>query len=82
MKKVFFPIMLFFSISILLASCGSYYKITDPQSQKSYYTTDVDKEKSGAVNFTDEKTKEEVTIQNSEISEISKEEFKKQTCEE
>ena len=61
----------------VLSACASYYKITDPASGKVFYTTDIDKENSGAVSFTDEKSKTQVTLQNSEIAEISSDEYDK-----
>jgi pyruvate dehydrogenase E2 component (dihydrolipoamide acetyltransferase) len=51
--------------------------VTDPQSGKEYYTDNVDKVKmSGAVKLKDARTGSEVTIQNSEVKEISKDEYK------
>ncbi len=64
--------MLVFTVS----GCASYYRVTDPTSSATYYTKKVDEKISGAVSFTDEKTKTKVTIQSSEIKEISKDEFK------
>lgn len=80
MRKGLILMALTLFLTAFLASCGSYYKITEPATQKVYYTTDIDKEDSGAVNFKDQITQEDVTIQNSEISEISKEEFKLKTA--
>ncbi len=80
MKKGLFLIVLTVFLTAFLASCGSYYKITEPTTQKVYYATDIDKVDSGAVSFKDEITQKKVTIQNSEISEISKEEFNLKTA--
>ena len=63
------------SLTILLAGCGGYYQVRDPASSKNYYTEDIDKEGS-AVKFKDAKTGSVVTLQNSEIKEISKDDFK------
>ena len=63
------------ALTILLAGCGGYYQVRDPASSKNYYTEDVDK-KGSAVTFKDAKTGSDVTLQNSEIKEISKEDFK------
>jgi len=61
----------------LLSGCTTYYKITDPASNKVFYTTDIDKERSGAITFTDQKSKQKVTLQSSGISEISSDEYDK-----
>jgi len=61
----------------LVAGCGSdYYRVNDPTGNKEYYTTDIDKSKAGAITFKDEKSGSVVTLQSSEIKEISKDEFK------
>lgn len=58
------------------ASCGSHYMVKDPATDKTYYTQKIESQKSGAVQFKDGKTGSEVTLQNSEISEISEDEYK------
>lgn len=61
----------------LLAGCGgSYYRVNDPAGDRHYYTTDIDKTKAGAITFKDEKSGSEVTLQSSEVKEISEDEFK------
>ena len=61
---------------ILVSGCTSYYKVTDPHSGKTYYTTKIQKtKKSGAIKLTDERTGQTVTIQNSELKEVSKDEY-------
>ena len=70
-------------LTTLLAGCfgGSYYMVRDPASSTAYYTTDVDKAGgAGAVKFKDQKTGSTVTLQSSEVKEISKDEFSKQTA--
>ena len=59
----------------VLASCSSYYRVSDPAGTKEYYTKDIDKSKAGTITFKDEKTGAEVTLQSSEIKEISEDEF-------
>jgi uncharacterized protein YceK len=61
----------------LLSGCATYYKVSDPNSSNVYYTTDIDKEKSGAISFTDAKSKAKVTLQSSAITEISSDEWDK-----
>jgi glycyl-tRNA synthetase (class II) len=61
----------------LLAGCGGgYYRVNDPGGTKEYYTTDIDETKTGAITFKDEKSGSQVTLQSSEVKEISKDEFK------
>ena len=70
-------------LTTFLVGCfgGSYYMVRDPASGTAYYTTDVDKAGgTGAVKFKDEKTGSTVTLQSSEVKEISKDEFAKQTA--
>jgi len=57
------------------AGCTTYYRVTDQPTRKTYYTTDFDRTYSGAVRFYDEKSLSEVTLQSSEIVEISKSAF-------
>ncbi len=67
------------AFSMLLSGCfGSYYMVRDPASGTQYYTTDVDKAlTTGAVKFKDAKSGSVVTLQSSEVKEISKDEFTK-----
>jgi hypothetical protein len=61
----------------LLAGCGgSYYRVNDPAGERQYYTTEIEKTKAGAITFKDEKSGSVVTLQSSEIKEISGDEFK------
>jgi len=65
-----------FLLLLLLASgCTTYYRVTDQSTRRAYYTTDIDRADSGAVRFYDEKSRASVTLQSSEIVEISKEAF-------
>ena len=58
-----------------MVGCTDYYKVTDPTTGATYYTTD-SKSRDGSVQFTDEKTGSKVLIQNAEVKEISKSEYK------
>ena len=60
---------------IFAAGCTTYYRVTDQSSRRAYYTTGIDRTDSGAVRFYDEKSRASVTLQSSEIVEISKEAF-------
>jgi uncharacterized protein YceK len=62
-------------LSLVLGGCGSYYIVKDPSSGRAYYATEVDKSKSGTVSFKDEKTGSSVTLQNSEVREVGKDEY-------
>jgi hypothetical protein len=62
-----------------LVACTTYYKVTDPTSQKVYYTTKVNEEKGGAVSLKDAGSGARVTIQNSEVVEIKGDEYKAAT---
>lgn len=63
-------------VLLVLAGCGGYWQVIDPASKNIYYTEEVDQMKGGAVKFIDAKTGSQVTLQNSEVKEVSKDEFK------
>jgi uncharacterized protein YceK len=60
---------------ILLGGCTSYYKVTDPTTGKSYYTTEVKQRSNGSATLKDARTGSTVNVQNSEVQTIKKEEF-------
>ena len=60
----------------VLAGCGGYWMVTDPTTKKVYYTEKLKGSKGGAVKFKDAKTGNEVSLQNTEVKEVSKDEFK------
>ena len=63
-------------VVLLFASgCTTYYRVTDQATRKAYYTTDIDRREGGAVQFHDVKSRANVTLQSSEIIEISREAF-------
>lgn len=68
-----------FLLVSLTACGGGYYKVTDPATDKIYYTTEVKSEKGGAVKLMDANTGSMVTLQNSEVIEINKEDFRANT---
>jgi len=63
---------------LLVGGCSStYYKVTDPQSGNAYYTEKVDTlVGTGAVKVKDARTGSLVTLQSSEVKEISEKEYK------
>ena len=60
---------------ITAAGCTSYYQVTDPYTGKAYYTTKVDDIRGGAVKIKDANTGSMVTLQSSEVKEISEGEY-------
>ena len=76
MKNKLFVLFLTLFLTLLFTACGSYYMVKDPSSDKTYYTQKIKDKREGAVNFKDAVTGSEVTIQNSEVTEIKKDEFK------
>jgi len=62
-------------LSLGLAGCGStYYLVKDPGSGAEYYTTTV-KKSGSAVEFKDTKTRTDMTLQNSQVSEITEDQY-------
>jgi len=66
------------SAGLLVGGCSStYYKVTDPQSGTAYYTEKVDTlVGTGAVKVKDARTGSVVTLQSSEVKEISEKDYK------
>ena len=63
-------------VTVVCTACAHYYKVTDPSSGKVFYTEDV-KHNGTAVEFKDAQTGGEVTLQNSEVSKIDEDAYKK-----
>jgi hypothetical protein len=77
MKMTTIALLTICGIAGLLAGCGgNYYRVNDPAGDRQYYTSDIDKSKAGSITFKDEKSGSVVTLQSSEVKEISKDEFK------
>jgi hypothetical protein len=64
-------------ILVAIIGCTTHYRVTDPTTEKDYYTTEIKKEGGGSVKFIDEKTNKSITLNSSEIEEISEEEYNK-----
>ena len=63
-------------IGALVGGCGpTYYRVTDPTSNRTYYTTELKHQKGGSVRLKDAGTGKTVTLQNSEVTTVKKEEF-------
>ena len=71
--------ILLVTLSLVAVGCSSsgYYIVNDPFTGKTYYTKDVDRFNSGNVAFKDEKTGKTVSIQNSEVQEVTSSEYQK-----
>jgi hypothetical protein len=61
--------------ALSLVGCTTYYKVTDPTTGKTYYTTQLERRRDGAATLKDGRTGNMVTIQNSEVATIKKEEY-------
>jgi hypothetical protein len=71
--KAFRPLL--FSVVLLAGGCTTYYQIQDPVTGDVYYADDIKTLDGGAVRFTDAQSGTEVTVQNSDIKEISEDEY-------
>ena len=60
---------------VLASGCTSYYKVTDPSTGKTYYSTEVKQHSSGATTLKDARTGDEVTVQNSDVQKVNKEAY-------
>jgi len=72
MKRTAFLVVLG---ALLIGGCTSYYKVTDPTTGKMYYTTSLRQMDNGAAELKDATTGDTITIQNSQVAKISKEQF-------
>jgi hypothetical protein len=76
MKTTIMALGILCGMAGLLAGCGgNYYRVNDPAGDRHYYTSDIEKTKAGAITFKDEKSGSVVTLQSSEVKEISEDEF-------
>ena len=76
MKTTYMALGILCGMAGLLAGCGgNYYKVNDPAGNRLYYTTEIEQSKAGAITFKDKKSGSKVTLQSSEVKDISKEEF-------
>jgi uncharacterized protein YceK len=63
-------------VIMAVSGCASYFKITDPATGKVYYSEDIEKKSSGAIEFKDEVTKSQVTLPTSEVMEITEDQYR------
>lgn len=61
--------------SLMAMGCATYYSVTDTNTGRVYYSKTVTHKRSGAVDFSDARTKARVTLQSSEVREISQQTF-------
>ena len=61
-------------LSLMVAGCSNYYRVTEPGSGKTYYATDID-ERNGGVKFKDDRTRSTVILHSAEVTEISEDEY-------
>jgi len=57
---------------IVCGGCERYYRVSEPQGGREYFTQKVDEQGSGAVKFDDMRTGSRITLQSSEVKEIKK----------
>jgi hypothetical protein len=60
---------------LLFAGCASYYRVTDVSTGDVYYTSKIHRKAGGAVKFKDGRTGSQVTLQSSQVTKITKEQF-------
>jgi hypothetical protein len=65
-------------VGLLVVGCASphYYRVTDPKTGAEYFTPKIDGSKHGGMTLRDYRSGGMVTLQNSEVKEISEAEFK------
>ena len=78
MKHKVLAILLAIFFLVGIVGCGGYYMVKDPAGGTVYCTTKIKDNPGGTIKFTDKKTEASVTLQNSEVKQISKKEF--ETC--
>jgi hypothetical protein len=68
-------IVLFLFLCSLSLGCTTYYKVHDPNTGSTYYSTEIENESGGAISLKDDRTNAQVTIQNSEIMEVTEDQY-------
>jgi hypothetical protein len=62
-------------VLLFVVGCTSYHKVTDLNTGKSYYTTQIEYRGSGSVDIKDGKTGSRVVLPSSEVRKITKDEY-------
>ena len=65
------------ALLVLCVGCGRRYRVSDPRSGRVYYTRDVDRRDSGAVEFTDAQSNAKITLESSVVERIPKDEYER-----
>ena len=78
-SKLLSTVLAIFILIGITACFGGYYMVKDPATDKTYYTDKIIEEKGGAIKLKDANTGSSITLQNSEVTKIKKEEFKANT---
>lgn len=65
------------SVALLfVGGCATdYYKVHDPTTGKDYYTTELKRSENGSATLKDGRTGHTVSVQNSEIAKVTKEQY-------
>ena len=71
MKRLFLALLAAF----LLTACSSYYRVTDTNTNRVFYTKSISNKKSGAIQFKDVNSEESVTLMEHSVKKISKDDF-------
>lgn len=61
--------------ALLIGCSTTYYQVRDPNSGQTYYTTEIEEEKGGAISLKDHRSNAQVTIQNSEVMEMTPDQY-------
>ena len=62
--------------ALLLAGCANYYQVTDTRTGDVYFTRDIDRSRSGAVEFVDARSDVRFALKESEVRVIDRTTFK------
>jgi uncharacterized protein YcfL len=62
---------------LFVVGCTSYHRVTDLNSGKAYYTTEINHKDSGAVEIKDGRTGAKVTLPSSKVEQITEDEYKR-----
>lgn len=62
---------------LFVVGCTSYHRVTDLNTGKAYYTTQIDQKGSGAVELKDGRTGAKVVLPSSEVQDITEDEYKR-----
>lgn len=63
------------SLCFMMMGCTTYYQVRDPSTGSTYYSTKIEEERGGAVSLKDARTNAQVTIQNSEVMELTPDQY-------